>query len=133
MGPSLSEVARSSQSEERMTCSVGQRVQCPGSSDFCAGDQCCPGINGGATFPCPSASPYYAQCASHTKVYNCLSYSLSESAEVGRGNRSLLQSTPSLSEVARSSQNEERMTCSVGQRVQCPGSSDFCAGDQCCP
>merc|ERR1711933_301052 len=29
---------------------------------MCAGNQCCPGINNGPTFPCPSAKPGFGGC-----------------------------------------------------------------------
>lgn len=40
-----------------------QGVKCPGSSAFCNGNQCCPGIsaNGWKTFPCPNA-PKFGGC-----------------------------------------------------------------------
>jgi len=59
-------------------CKVGAEVQCPGSGNACAGDQCCPGYanSGGATFPCPSASSGFSGCVNNTKVTNCLSSSL---------------------------------------------------------
>ncbi|CAK0802092.1 unnamed protein product [Prorocentrum cordatum] len=55
-------------------CYAGQSTQCPGSSDQCAGNQCCPGIpwSGGKTFPCPSATSVEASnCASSQKAWYC--------------------------------------------------------------
>merc|ERR1711933_18856 len=97
------------------TCAVGADVQCPGSGNTCAGDQCCPGYagSGGATFPCPSASSGFSGCVNNTKVSDCLSSSL-------RG--SLAQ--PEV---------QAQGTCTEGADVQCPGSGNICAGDQCCP
>merc|ERR1719293_615000 len=97
------------------TCAVGAHVQCPGSGNMCAGDQCCPGYagSGGATFPCPSASSGFSGCVNNTKVSDCLSSSL-------RG--SLAQ--PEV---------QVQGTCAEGADVQCPGSGNMCAGDQCCP
>jgi len=47
-------------------CQQGASVQCPGSSDMCEGNQCCPGIgaSNNGTFPCPSADPTWNQCES---------------------------------------------------------------------
>jgi len=47
------------------TCSVGDSVQCPGSSTRCGGDQCCPG---GST--CPSADASFSGCP-HGKTEDC--------------------------------------------------------------
>merc|ERR1719401_53786 len=57
---SLSGIA-SSQSD---FCSANASVTCPGSSNSCAGGQCCPGYpaTGGKTFPCPSASNSFSDC-----------------------------------------------------------------------
>eukprot|EP00913_Durusdinium_trenchii_P008582 g8059.t1 len=55
-------------STETGTCSVGAHVACPGSSAFCAGNECCPGA---PTFPCPSASPDFVGCGSTKKLFSC--------------------------------------------------------------
>lgn len=46
---------------ETTDCNVGGvagKAVCPGSGNYCEGDQCCPGTeaSNGSTFPCPSAS-----------------------------------------------------------------------------
>jgi len=45
-------------------------VKCPGSCDWCSGEQCCPGFagSGNLTFPCPTASPSYNMCQSTTRL-----------------------------------------------------------------
>jgi len=56
-------------------CQVGDQVSCPGSTDVaCAGKQCCPGVGGGPTFPCPSAPESWGAgfCSSPVKVEDCL-------------------------------------------------------------
>lgn len=53
-------------------CAIGDTVQCPGSGAMCAGDQCCPGVSGGPTFPCPSASQSFKNCGTPAKVESCL-------------------------------------------------------------
>merc|ERR1719277_2884232 len=55
-------------------CQVGDHVPCPGSGVSCAGDQCCPGFDGGLNFPCPSASAGWGSgyCQSPAKVEDCL-------------------------------------------------------------
>jgi hypothetical protein len=60
------------------TCTAGADVQCPGSGNICAGDQCCPGYagSGGGTFPCPSASIGFLGCVNNTKITNCVPGSL---------------------------------------------------------
>ena len=60
------------------TCKAGADVQCPGSGNICAGDQCCPGYagSGGGTFPCPSASIGFLGCVNNTKITNCVPGSL---------------------------------------------------------
>ncbi|CAK0869248.1 unnamed protein product [Prorocentrum cordatum] len=52
------------------TCAVGAHVACPGSGNMCAGDQCCPAINGDgrSTFICPSASPGFKNCGIKSKL-----------------------------------------------------------------
>ena len=55
-----------------VSCYAGQSTKCPGSSDTCAGNQCCPGISwsGGKTFVCPSASSIEAShCAFPYKAW----------------------------------------------------------------
>mmetsp|Transcript_24125 Transcript_24125/g.60217 ORF Transcript_24125/g.60217 Transcript_24125/m.60217 type:complete len:574 (-) Transcript_24125:68-1789(-) len=52
-------------------CRVGDHAQCPGSGMWCASGQCCPGIDGGPSFPCPSAPPGFSGCASPDKVSSC--------------------------------------------------------------
>merc|ERR1740129_1963657 len=55
------------------TCAIGAHVQCPGSGNMCAGNQCCPRANYGATFPCPSADPSWVSlCESPNKQSNCV-------------------------------------------------------------
>lgn len=56
------------------TCNVGDSVQCPGSDNACAGNQCCPGVNGSDTFPCPSADSTWSAtgCGIKQKVVDCL-------------------------------------------------------------
>merc|ERR1712194_889583 len=82
-------------------------VACPGSTDQCAGNQCCPGTNASdhKTFPCPSADASYAGCEDNTKQLDCLSSSLLS----------------------------VKTTCAAKASVACPGSTDQCAGNQCCP
>lgn len=54
-------------------CAAGDNVKCPGSERaFCKGDQCCPGVAGGLSFPCPSASPHFEACGLHRKPVDCL-------------------------------------------------------------
>jgi len=44
-------------------------VKCPGSCDWCSGEQCCPGFadSNNLTFPCPTASASYNMCQSTTR------------------------------------------------------------------
>jgi len=57
-------------------CSVGASVQCPGSdaSVRCAGNQCCPSVNGSGTFVCPSADGTWsgAACENPKKLHDCV-------------------------------------------------------------
>jgi endo-1,3(4)-beta-glucanase len=46
-------------------CQIGKTVRCPGSSAFCAGNQCCPGA-----ITCPSASVGFTGCP-NPKVATC--------------------------------------------------------------
>jgi len=45
-------------------------VKCPGSCDWCSGEQCCPGFagSGNLTFPCPTASASYNMCQTTTRL-----------------------------------------------------------------
>mmetsp|Transcript_114949 Transcript_114949/g.320210 ORF Transcript_114949/g.320210 Transcript_114949/m.320210 type:complete len:329 (+) Transcript_114949:69-1055(+) len=102
-------------------CSVGEDVQCPASMVMCAGNQCCPGIEGGPTFPCPSASPLFDGCASPAKEEDCIT-SLPPASMPSRSPISAPTPAPPLFSA-----------CSVGDHVECPGSRAMCAGNQCCP
>merc|ERR1719291_675419 len=108
------------------TCAVGAHVQCPGSGNMCAGDQCCPGFAGswGGTFPCPSASSGFSGCVNNTKVTDCTS-----SGTVVTTTATTTTTTMTMSTITTSSSG----TCKIGADVQCPGSGNMCAGDQCCP
>mmetsp|Transcript_29607 Transcript_29607/g.84424 ORF Transcript_29607/g.84424 Transcript_29607/m.84424 type:complete len:641 (-) Transcript_29607:315-2237(-) len=54
-------------------CAVGDTVRCPGSNGTCAGEECCPpGVQGGESFPCPSAPGSFTGCDSPTKVADCV-------------------------------------------------------------
>jgi len=55
-------------------CKVGDHVHCPFGPGRCHGEQCCPGDNGGPTFPCPSAPAGWGKgyCQSTAKVEDCL-------------------------------------------------------------
>jgi len=54
-------------------CEVEEWVQCPSSHVWCEGSMCCPGIDGGENFPCPSAPPGWGRgaCQSVEKVWDC--------------------------------------------------------------
>merc|ERR1719382_2089297 len=108
------------------TCKIGADVQCPGSGDMCAGDQCCPGFagSGGGTFPCPSASSGFSGCVNNTKVMDCTS-----SGTVVTTTATTTTTTMTTTTIAASSSG----TCKIGADVHCPGSGNMCAGDQCCP
>jgi len=55
-------------------CQPYDHVTCPGSGVGCHGEQCCPGIEGGLNFPCPSAPVGWGAgyCQSPTKLEDCL-------------------------------------------------------------
>ena len=53
-------------------CEGGDHVKRPGSARICAGNQCCPGQDGGPTFTCPSATAWNGLCESDVKVESCL-------------------------------------------------------------
>merc|ERR1719162_771742 len=55
-------------------CEPAANVECPGSGNMCAGNQCCPGVeaSGNLTFPCPSATKVVQGCGSLTKVTDCI-------------------------------------------------------------
>lgn len=58
----------------RGNCPVGDVAECPGDTGaWCAGEQCCPGVDGEKNFPCPSAPNSWGQnaCESTTKAYDC--------------------------------------------------------------
>jgi hypothetical protein len=59
---------------ERGSCSVGEDVDCPGSAAKCSGESCCPGANGGDSFPCPSAPQGWGsgKCESSAKIEDCV-------------------------------------------------------------
>ena len=58
---------RRGQQEE--TLATSEPAECPGSCDWCSGEQCCPGFadSGNLTFPCPTASASYNMCQSSTR------------------------------------------------------------------
>merc|ERR1712087_799300 len=93
---------------------------------MCAGDQCCPGFAGswGDTFPCPSASSGFTGCVSNAKVTDCTS-----SGTVVTTTATTTTTTMTTTTITTSSSG----TCKIGADVQCPGSGNMCAGDQCCP
>merc|ERR1719188_1846478 len=123
-----------------------EQSTCPGSTNACAGDQCCPGINAtdGQTFPCPTAHPTYGSCEVDWAVCP------------GSGNRCMgNQCCPGIPEnggktfpcpiadpaYSKCTTNEIPMVLvqaarSAGKKDEqstCPGSTNACAGDQCCP
>jgi len=57
------------------SCEVGAGTQCPGTGNWCAGEMCCPGFDGGLNFPCPSARPGWGRgaCQTEKKVVDCTS------------------------------------------------------------
>jgi len=121
-------------------CYAGQSTQCPGSSDQCAGNQCCPGIpwSGNKTFPCPSATSVEASnCASDQKAWYCAASSALQGSSTRRGDAQSIPAVPpsllSGAAPAPGSAGPYPVKCYAGQSTQCPGSSDQCAGNQCCP
>ncbi|CAK0802093.1 unnamed protein product [Prorocentrum cordatum] len=121
-------------------CYAGQSTQCPGSSDQCAGNQCCPGIpwSGGKTFPCPSATSVEASnCASSQKAWYCAASSALQGSSTRRGDAQSIPAVPpsllSGAAPAPGSAGPYPVKCYAGQSTQCPGSSDQCAGNQLLP
>jgi len=82
-------------------CAAGDTVQCPGSGVWCSGESCCPGVDGGDNFPCPSAPNGWGEgmCQNPEKMVDC---------------------TPA-------------PQCQEDDHVGCPGSEGNCYGEQCCP
>mmetsp|Transcript_63044 Transcript_63044/g.163590 ORF Transcript_63044/g.163590 Transcript_63044/m.163590 type:complete len:537 (+) Transcript_63044:90-1700(+) len=59
----------------RTLCDTNSSVKCAVSETMCAGNQCCPGVQGllaGKTFPCPSAQEGFAGCEANLKPTDCL-------------------------------------------------------------
>jgi hypothetical protein len=52
------------------TLAASEPVKCPGSCDWCSGEQCCPAFVGSnnLTFPCPTASASYNMCQTTTRL-----------------------------------------------------------------
>jgi hypothetical protein len=98
--------ANESSSSALPKCKVGERTRCPGSGFPCHGNKCCPD---GST--CPSAEDDF-MCCPQPKIQDCL-----------KPDSTPGPITPPLPLAA----------CRIGDIVKCPGSSDMCKGDQCCP
>lgn len=95
-------------------CKVGDAMQCPVSGDWCHGSSCCPGVDGGPSFPCPSAPRGWGSdvCQSAKKLSDC--------------------TDPNEADAHAPIENAAE-ECEVGDSVQCPGSGIMCHGEECCP
>mmetsp|Transcript_68286 Transcript_68286/g.158486 ORF Transcript_68286/g.158486 Transcript_68286/m.158486 type:complete len:281 (+) Transcript_68286:47-889(+) len=137
-------------------CKVGALVGCPGSHHTCAGNQCCPGVNGTGSTVCPSAEYGWDDC-DLPKAFECVQPKCEVGAKVlcapdsnphafcagneccGNANGSFV--CPSADRdwnqcdgpKAFDCLEPEGEPCEEGDLVYCPGSHQHCYGNQCCP
>lgn len=121
--PTKSQAQFSFDRSKNATCAVGAPVKCPGTSAGCAGMQCCPD---GST--CPSA-PNMFLCCPKPKTVDCTN-GTSPSPRPSPPSPPAPPPPPPTPPAPPPPAPGTR--CKVGQTVKCPGTSIFCAGDQCC-
>jgi len=114
------------------SCKVGDNVPCPGGGPaMCAGNECCPG---GIT--CPSADPRF-QCCPKPKTVDCTKPGPAPTPPPSPGPAPPPGPPPPSPGPVPPPGPPPPPTpgphCKVDAVVDCPGTTDQCAGPQCCP